>query len=322
MVPTWVHINYIIPQLELILDYIVLNHWLLDSTCFNNAGDNFISHHLVWQKAGFSKHHCTTELMSWKKCVNIHGEEKTVKLAYMVELLSRNHCWGSKTMSKCSSGSRRIKTWQQNSLDGRIKVRNLWVKLEGLCAERGWWKSCKPLYYTYWKAWKRLFFFEWWILLIVKSGICTRWRANWIGMAIIEYCSILWSRRERSLWVKDLYTFKKGTESIQVNSTRGTLKAKKNSTSFNWCLGRRNQRIYIPLNSCKLNLMEKSEVNNPVHLWQILQENCGKLPPVFLLSLVERMLWSCEKVIAVNCLRRFFGCLFNLYLMWPRKTCI
>ena len=67
----------IIPPLELALDNIVLNYCLLDTTCFTCAEDNFISHQLAWQKADCSKHHRTTEPMSWKKCVNIHCEEKT-----------------------------------------------------------------------------------------------------------------------------------------------------------------------------------------------------------------------------------------------------
>ena len=35
-----------------------------------------------------------------------------MKLAYMAELLSRNHCRGSKTMLKCSSEPRRTNTGQ------------------------------------------------------------------------------------------------------------------------------------------------------------------------------------------------------------------
>ena len=68
---------YIIPPLDLILDYIVLNYCLFDTSCFTYAEDHFISHQLAWQKADYPKHHCITELMSWKKCVNIYCEEKT-----------------------------------------------------------------------------------------------------------------------------------------------------------------------------------------------------------------------------------------------------
>ena len=53
--------------------------------------------------------------MSWKKSVNIHCEEKTVKLAYMAEMQSRNHSWGSKTTSKGSSRPRHTKSGQQSN---------------------------------------------------------------------------------------------------------------------------------------------------------------------------------------------------------------
>ena len=35
--------SYIIPPLELTLDYIVLNYCLLDTTCFTSVEDNFIN---------------------------------------------------------------------------------------------------------------------------------------------------------------------------------------------------------------------------------------------------------------------------------------
>ena len=38
---------------------------------------------------------------------------------------------------------------------------------------------------------------------------------------------------ECSLWIKDLYACKEMTQSIQVNSARSTLKAKRNNISFN-----------------------------------------------------------------------------------------
>ena len=61
------------------------------------------SHQLAWQKADCSKYHCTTEQMSLK-CVNNYCEETALKLAFMIALLSRNNCWGSKTMWKGCSG--------------------------------------------------------------------------------------------------------------------------------------------------------------------------------------------------------------------------
>ena len=82
----------------------------------------------------------------------------------------------------------------------------------------------------------------WGLLPIAKSGICIKWRANWIRPAITAYCSITRSDPERFLWVKDLYLCLIMTQSIIINSARGTLKVKSNSMSFNWCLGRRNQR--------------------------------------------------------------------------------
>ena len=133
--------SYIIPSLEITLDYTALNYCLLDITCFPYAKDNFISHQLAWQKADCSKHHCTTEPISRKKCVSIHCEEKT-------------------------PGSRPI--WhnccKETSVDGRVFV-------------------------MVWGA---------------KSGICSRWRANWIRSAIKTYCGITRSYVERGLLSKDL----------------------------------------------------------------------------------------------------------------------
>ena len=71
--------SYIILLLELTLDYIVLNYWLPDTTCFTYAEDHFYQNHqLAWQKTDWYKHHNTTEKMLWKKCVNIRCEEKAL----------------------------------------------------------------------------------------------------------------------------------------------------------------------------------------------------------------------------------------------------
>ena len=83
----------------------------------------------------------------------------------------------------------------------------------------------------------------WRLFLFSKSGIYTRWRANWFRLAITAYCSITRSHLEHGLWVKYLYSCKIMTKSMPVNSIRGTLKAKRNSTSFYWCIGQRNQQI-------------------------------------------------------------------------------
>ena len=97
---------------------------------------------------------------------------------------------------------------------------------------------------------------------ISKSGISTRWRVNWIRPAITAYCSITWSHLERSLCVMDLYSCKIMTQSILVNSARGTLKTKRDITSFNWCLGRRNQWTKISLKWWGMNLTKKSTRNS------------------------------------------------------------
>ena len=59
-------------------------------------------------------------------------EEDSVKLTYIEDLLSRDHCWGSNTTSKSSCGPSRT-----NSLDWR----NRWLKQESLCTANSLWKS-------------------------------------------------------------------------------------------------------------------------------------------------------------------------------------
>ena len=104
-----------------------------------------------------------------------------------------------------------------------------------------WWKvgeSCNPLYYTNHKARRRLCYGLGGRSPIAKSEICTRWMENWIRLAITAYCSIMQSHLEHGWWVKDFYSCKIMTQSIRVNSTRGTSKAKRNSTSFNSTINR------------------------------------------------------------------------------------
>ena len=125
------------------------------------------------------------------------------------------------------------------------------------------------------------------LLPIAKLGICTRWWANWIRLAITEYCGITWYHLERGLWVKDFYSCKLMTQSILVNSTRRTLKAK-NSTSFNWCLSWCKS---AHLKWCGMNLTENLQLNNPqVQLtsgnWQ---ESWVGQTSVYLQSLVKRI---------------------------------
>ena len=98
------------------------------------------------------------------------------------------------------------------------------------------------------------------LLPIAKSGICTRWRVNCITPAIPADCSIPSGTR---LVAQGFVLMQYMTQSILVNTAKGTLKAKRNRTSFNWCLGRHNQRTISLLNWWGMNLTEKSELNNP-----------------------------------------------------------
>ena len=79
---------YIIPPLELKLNYIVMNYCLQNTTCFTYAEDNFIKVTSLCERR-LTVPNITAQLNQCcekKKCVNIHCEEKTVKLAYMAEL--------------------------------------------------------------------------------------------------------------------------------------------------------------------------------------------------------------------------------------------
>ena len=147
-------------------------------------------------------------------------------------------------------------------------------------------KEQQPLHHTNHKAWRRLCYgeIEWereresvceGLLPIAKSRICTRGRANWIRPVIIAYCSIMRFHLECSLWVKDLYSCKMMTQSRLVDSTRGTLKAKRNSTSFNWGLGRHILQTSITLNWCGMNLIKNSKLNNP-KVWLTSGNSCRK----------------------------------------------
>ena len=82
------------------------------------------------------------------------------------------------------------------------------------------------------------------------------------------------------------------------NSSRGTLKAKRNSTS--WQVQR------VDLNPIELvwdELGQKGRAKQPTraaHLWQLLQESCAELSSVYQQSLVEEMPRNCETVIAAK----------------------
>ena len=162
-----------------------------------------------------------TSLHNWnnivKKCGNVHLKAKTLWSWPICQ-----NCCQEITIEK-------IKQCQKAPLYWRIFRLNR----RGLCAAKSQWKNCNPLYHTNWES-CGIF------LPMVKSGICTRWWANWIRPAIIAYYSITWSHLEGGLWVKNLYSCKITTQSMLINSTRGTLKVMSNSKSFNWCLGRCN----------------------------------------------------------------------------------
>ena len=102
--------------------------------------------------------------------------------------------------------------------------------------------------------------------------------SDWLSIHAVASQSHL----ECGLWVKDLYSCKIMTQSILVNSARGTLKAKRNSMSFHWCFGWCNQ------------LTNPIELISVAHLWQLLQESWAELSSVYFQSSVERMLRICD----------------------------
>ena len=151
-----------------------------------------------------------------------------------------------KPLSKKQNNVKKLQGTQK--LDNRAKE-SFWTKqskfkIFGLCAAKNRWKSCNQLYHTNHKAWRKLCFG----VRCLKPEIYTRWRANWIRPAIIVYYGTTRSHLEVGLWLNDLYSYKITIQIRPVNSAKSTSKVKRNSTSFNWCLGRRNQRTLIPLN--------------------------------------------------------------------------
>ena len=186
-------------------------------------------------------------------------------------------------------------------MEWQIKVCNLWVKSEGLCAAKSWWKSCNPLYHTNCKAWRRLCYgvggfhqLQNWGFVPGEEQI----KSDRLSQHTAASHNPIWNAG----CVSRVCTHKIMTQSIPVNTARGTLKAKSNSMSFNWCIGRHNQRTCIPLNRCEMNLTDKSELKQPTsatRLWQLLQESWAKLSSVNQSS-VKRMLRICEAVIAAK----------------------
>ena len=82
------------------------------------AGDSFISHQLAWQKTDCSKHHCTTESMILKNVSTSTVRRRLYEAGLYDRIAVKNHCWGSKIISKGSGEPRHTKTGQQTS---RIK---------------------------------------------------------------------------------------------------------------------------------------------------------------------------------------------------------
>ena len=116
------------------------------------------------------------------------------------------------------------------------------------------------------------------LLSIAKLGICTRWRANLIRLQHHVIPS--------DLWLKDLYSCKIMTQSILVNSAIGTLKAKRDSISFNWCLGWHNHLVWDELDQ-----KVKGKRSSPlVTLTGKLGRTIFSLSPVF----GRKNLWSSD----------------------------
>ena len=142
-----------------------------------------------------------------------------------------------------------------------IKVRNLWVKYEELCAAKCWWKSRNPLPHTNRKSKRSLYY---------SVG----------AFANVKY----------RVW----YSCK--IKSIPINSARDTLKENRNSMSFKWYVGRSKHRTWIPLNWCRMNLTKKSELNSSqVRLSS--DNSCRKTGQNYLQS-TFKMPRICEAVIA------------------------
>ena len=91
----------------------MLNYCLLDKPYFTYAQDNFIIVISLYDRR-LTAPNITEQLNNVVKKIYQHAlwEEDSEKLAYMAELLSRNLCLGSKTISKDSSRPRHTKTGQ------------------------------------------------------------------------------------------------------------------------------------------------------------------------------------------------------------------
>ena len=133
--------SYIIPPFELTLDNIVLNYCLLDTTCFTSADNNFMRETILSDRRQTASNIIAQLNQCHEKmCQHPLWGKDFVKLAYTAEVLSRNPCWGSKNMSKDSSGpkysltgwqSRGIKTfgWTNQSSKSLYQIgRSIWCE--------------------------------------------------------------------------------------------------------------------------------------------------------------------------------------------------
>ena len=104
--------SYFIPPLEHSLDNIVLNYSLLDTSCFICAYDNFIRvTSLCDRKLNASNITAQLNQCREKLCQHSLRGKDSVKQAYMADLISRNHNWGSKTTLKKIHEAKTHKNW-------------------------------------------------------------------------------------------------------------------------------------------------------------------------------------------------------------------
>ena len=160
------------------------------------------------------------------------------------------------------------------------------------------------------------------LLPIAMWGICTRWRADWIRLAITTCCNITQSHLECILWLKDLYSCKIMTKNILVNSARGRLKTKSASLSFNWYFGWCNpiEQVWD-----KPDWKVRAKQNYP-QAWFTSSSSRRKAG-----QNIFSLLWVFGGKNAENLLSSqrwsfwwifFFFFFFFLYLMWLSKACI
>ena len=225
-------------------------------------------------------------------CLHPLWGKNSVKVAYMAELQSRNHCWGSKTMSKGFSGPRLHKDWtiaQWNKvlwtevskfeISGSNRRVYMWRRVN----ERAGTSCITPTIKHGVDS-----IMVWCAFALCKVGDLHQVKSSWIRPGITAYGSITWSYLERGLLLKDLYSCKIITQSIQVNSARDILKSKgRVRPSTDTLVG-----AISGLKSHWTGMRwtwPKSQLNKSAHLLQLLQESWVELSSVYLQSLVERI---------------------------------